>query len=114
MTVVRSALIVVALAIAGCAETDTAAAPPQGQARQAPAPPAVEVRQHGLTAELPQGWHSAAESLTPHLVDPREELAVATFPLRYRQPFGTFSGTLPNGVELAEGYGVMESHDVTW
>jgi hypothetical protein len=85
MTVARSALIVVALAIAGCAETDTAAAPPQVQARQAPAPPAVEVRQHGLTAELPQGWHSAAESLTPHLVDPREELAVATFPLRYRQ-----------------------------
>ena len=25
-----------------------------------------------------------------------------------------FSGTLPNGLELAEGYGVMESHDVTW
>lgn len=31
----------------------------------------------------------------------------------YRQPFGTFSGTLP-GVELAEGYGVMEFHDVHW
>jgi hypothetical protein len=33
---------------------------------------------------------------------------------RYRQPFGTFSGTLPNGVALASGYGVMESHDVYW
>lgn len=32
----------------------------------------------------------------------------------YRQPFGTFSGTLPDGVQLAEGYGVMESHDVRW
>lgn len=32
----------------------------------------------------------------------------------YRQPFGTFSGTLPGGVELAEGYGVMEEHDVHW
>ena len=32
----------------------------------------------------------------------------------YRQPFGTFSGTLPGGVELAEGYGVMEWHDVRW
>jgi hypothetical protein len=31
----------------------------------------------------------------------------------YRQPFGSFSGTLP-GVELAEGYGVMEFHDVRW
>jgi hypothetical protein len=33
---------------------------------------------------------------------------------RYRQPFGTFSGSLPGGVTLAEGYGVMEDHDVWW
>lgn len=33
---------------------------------------------------------------------------------RYRQPFGTFSGTLLPGLELAEGYGVMEAHDVRW
>ena len=32
---------------------------------------------------------------------------------RYRQPFGTFSGRLGE-VELAEGYGVMEDHDVWW
>lgn len=32
----------------------------------------------------------------------------------YRQPFGTFSGALPDGTPLAEGYGVMESHDVWW
>jgi len=32
----------------------------------------------------------------------------------YRQPFGTFSGRLPGGVELAEGFGVMEHHDVWW
>jgi len=32
----------------------------------------------------------------------------------YRQPFGTFAGTLPGGMELAEGYGVMEDHDVWW
>jgi Protein of unknown function (DUF2804) len=32
----------------------------------------------------------------------------------YRQPFGTFSGELPGGVQLAEGYGVMEDHDVWW
>jgi hypothetical protein len=31
----------------------------------------------------------------------------------YRQPFGTFSGRLA-GVTLAEGYGVMEDHDVWW
>lgn len=33
---------------------------------------------------------------------------------RYRQPFGTFSGELPGGLALAEGYGVMEDHDVRW
>jgi hypothetical protein len=32
----------------------------------------------------------------------------------YRQPFGTFSGTLPGGVALAEGYGVMERHRARW
>ena len=32
----------------------------------------------------------------------------------YRQPFGTFSGTLPGGLDLVEGYGVMETHDVYW
>jgi hypothetical protein len=36
------------------------------------------------------------------------------FRSRYRQPFGSFSGTLPGGVELAEGHGVMESHQVVW
>ena len=33
---------------------------------------------------------------------------------RYSQPFGTFSGTLPGGLALADGYGVMERHDVFW
>jgi hypothetical protein len=33
---------------------------------------------------------------------------------RYRQPFGTFTGRLPGGIELAAGYGVMEEHDVWW
>jgi hypothetical protein len=33
---------------------------------------------------------------------------------RYRQPFGTFSGSLVNGVELEHGYGVMEYHDAHW
>jgi hypothetical protein len=33
---------------------------------------------------------------------------------RYRQPFGTFSGTLPDGTVVGEGFGVMEDHDVWW
>lgn len=32
----------------------------------------------------------------------------------YRQPFGTFSGQLADGLELVSGYGVMEAHDVRW
>jgi hypothetical protein len=32
----------------------------------------------------------------------------------YRQPFGTFSGVMPGGLELAEGYGVMEEHEAWW
>ena len=36
------------------------------------------------------------------------------FRSRYRQPFGTFSGSLPGGVQLAAGQGVMEDHDVFW
>jgi hypothetical protein len=32
----------------------------------------------------------------------------------YRQPFGTFAGTLPTGGQLAAGWGVMEEHDVHW
>jgi hypothetical protein len=32
----------------------------------------------------------------------------------YRQPFGTFTGTLPDGTELARGHGVMERHHARW
>ena len=32
----------------------------------------------------------------------------------YAQPFGTFGGTLPGGIELAEGFGVMERHRALW
>jgi hypothetical protein len=32
----------------------------------------------------------------------------------YVQPFGLASGTLPGGIELAEGYGVMERHSARW
>ncbi|HEY2098910.1 MAG TPA: DUF2804 family protein [Pseudonocardia sp.] len=32
----------------------------------------------------------------------------------YVQPFGTFTGTLPGGLELAEGFGVLERHRARW
>jgi hypothetical protein len=36
------------------------------------------------------------------------------FASAYVQPFGTFAGTLPGGVEVARGWGVMERHAVRW
>ncbi len=32
----------------------------------------------------------------------------------YRAPFGSFSGTLPGGIELAHGLGVVEHHCAHW
>ena len=32
----------------------------------------------------------------------------------YRQPMGTFTGSLPGGIQLAHGLGVMEHHDAVW
>jgi hypothetical protein len=32
----------------------------------------------------------------------------------YVAPFGTFSGTLPGGVALAHGLGVVEHHRARW
>ena len=43
-----------------------------------------------------------------------EDMNLLLMRSRYRQPFGTFSGMLPGGIELAQGYGVMEEHDVRW
>lgn len=44
----------------------------------------VSDQRHGLRFQLPTGWQRARVNLTPHLVDPREELSVGTFPLQYR------------------------------
>lgn len=32
----------------------------------------------------------------------------------YRQPFGTFNGTLPDGIEVQDAIGVMEQHEAVW
>jgi hypothetical protein len=44
----------------------------------------------------------------------RENLNLLVARSRYRQPFGSFSGQLPDGTRLREGYGVMEEHDALW
>ncbi|HEY2320135.1 MAG TPA: DUF2804 family protein [Solirubrobacteraceae bacterium] len=52
--------------------------------------------------------HFHAEATREH----RQNLLVVRS--HYRQPFGTFSGVLPDGPRLAEGWGVMEEHDAWW
>jgi hypothetical protein len=42
----------------------------------------------------------------------RDELLI--FASDYRQPFGSVSGSLPGGIELASGSGVMERHRARW
>lgn len=54
-----------------------------GGEQDRPAP--VKHTANGLTVTLPAGWRSATRRLTPNLTDPREVLAVGTFPLRYRR-----------------------------
>jgi hypothetical protein len=45
----------------------------------------AEDLRHGYTVVLPAGWYQARRNLTPQLVDPREILSVATYPLRYQR-----------------------------
>jgi hypothetical protein len=40
---------------------------------------------HGYSVALPAGWYRARRNLTPQLMDPREILSVATYPLRYKR-----------------------------
>jgi hypothetical protein len=54
-------------------------------ADDAPRPAASKHTAHGIAVELPAGWQRATRSLTPQLTDPREVVAVATYPLRYRR-----------------------------
>jgi hypothetical protein len=40
---------------------------------------------HAYSVALPAGWHRARRNLTPQLLDPREILSVATYPLGYQR-----------------------------
>jgi len=64
------AAAIVALVIAGCHDKRSTS-------------PHSTYSSHRVTVELPAGWQAARVSLTPNLSDPREILAVGTYPLRY-------------------------------
>ena len=59
-------------------------------------------------------WPGAASFTAPPRRPARRDDNLLVLRSRYEQPFGTFSGALPGGLELAEGYGVMERHEVRW
>ena len=52
-------------------------------------------------------------SFTPEATRARRD-DLGVFRSDYVQPFGTFTGTLPGGLELAAGRGVMERHSALW
>jgi hypothetical protein len=52
-------------------------------------------------------------SFSPESVRRRDD-NLLLFRSRYEQPFGSFAGSLPGAGPLAEGFGVMERHDVRW
>jgi hypothetical protein len=74
---------------------------------------------HGLSVQLPGGWRSANTNLTPHLVDPREEMSVGTFPLSYRRgecaqfPSGTLERLRPNDAFITVQERGLDPHS-TW
>ena len=43
-----------------------------------------------------------------------DRVAFGLLESEYRQPFGAFSGTLPGGIAVASGQGVMERHRARW
>lgn len=65
----------------GCGETGTVA-PELGSRSEGSR--ITDVR-HGYSVALPAGWFRAQRNLTPELLEPREILSVATYPLRYQR-----------------------------
>ena len=91
---------------------------PRGR-RARRAPPASAPS--GWTASPPRCGRSSSRTTSPgsatwlHALErPRGPHRGAFFRSDYLQPFGSFTGELPGGLQLASGYGVMEWHDVHW
>jgi hypothetical protein len=101
--VVAAALAAVAIAGAAVLSAVSDTAGPD----ERPATPPTDVwtttvnTPHGFTVSVPPGWQLSAESLTPELLDPRELLSAATFPLAHRHgpcnhmPVGALSAMGP-------------------
>lgn len=79
MRIARWVVVALLLSLSSCGTDE-----PERVAAATPAP-VVALGARGVNAELPSGWQAAPASLTPNLTDPREVLAVGTYPLRFRE-----------------------------
>jgi hypothetical protein len=79
-----AAAVIAALVLFGCAGTQhtTPTHAISGVASTRHAPSEYVDRGYAYRVRVPAGWSRAQQSLTPHLLDPREILTLATFPLR--------------------------------
>lgn len=75
--------------------------------------PAPAVRFDDALTEVAAADGSFALRCTHEAVRERDDRLLLVHS-RYTQPFGTFAGTLPGGITVADGLGVMERHDVRW
>jgi hypothetical protein len=73
--------LVAAVLVTGCGAAGTVA--PEFKSKRQGA--RITDLRHGYSVALPAGWYRARRNLTPELVDPREILSVATYPLRYKR-----------------------------
>jgi hypothetical protein len=73
--------LVAAVFVTGCGATGTVA-PELGSGNEGSR---ITDARYGYSAALPAGWFRARRNLTPKLLEPREILSVATYPLRYRR-----------------------------
>jgi hypothetical protein len=73
--------LIAAVLVTGCGAAGTVAPEfkPERQGGR------ITDERHGYSVALPAGWYRARRNLTPELMEPREILSVATYPLRYKR-----------------------------
>jgi len=68
--------------LGGCGSEPTTEGATTAASKPPPGWTTYHDERRGYTVSFPSGWHRARTNLTPNLVDPREILTIATYPLR--------------------------------
>jgi hypothetical protein len=75
--------LLAAVSLAGCASRTAPVGSHTGRGQSVPSDWVVyHDRRQGFAVSFPSGWHRATRPVAPALLDPRERLAIASFPLR--------------------------------